>query len=76
MLKPLAIAVMGALAISVLLSLLATPIMFYVLSRIFTRTPLVPEASGVVSASGANGRPTGPTATGQISHEEGKPATT
>ena len=40
MLKPLAIAVMGALAISVLLSLLATPIAYYALSRIFTRSSL------------------------------------
>ena len=35
MLQPLAIAVMGALAISVLLSLLATPAVYFLLSRIF-----------------------------------------
>jgi len=35
MLKPLAIAVMGALAISVLLSLVATPVMYFLLMRCF-----------------------------------------
>jgi multidrug efflux pump subunit AcrB len=35
MLKPLAIAVMGALAISVLLSLVATPAVYYLLLRLF-----------------------------------------
>ena len=35
MLKPLAVAVMGALAISVLLSLVATPAVYYVLLRLF-----------------------------------------
>ncbi len=35
MLRPLAIAVMGALAISVLLALVATPAVFYLLTRIF-----------------------------------------
>jgi multidrug efflux pump subunit AcrB len=35
MLQPLAIAVMGALAISVLLSLLATPVVYYLLTRLF-----------------------------------------
>ena len=35
MLRPLAIAVMGALAISVLLSLVATPTTYYVLLRLF-----------------------------------------
>ncbi|MEO2092103.1 MAG: efflux RND transporter permease subunit, partial [Gemmataceae bacterium] len=38
MLRPLAIAVMGALAISVLLSLVATPAVFYLLTRLFVRT--------------------------------------
>jgi multidrug efflux pump subunit AcrB len=33
MLKPLAIAVIGALAISVLLSLVATPTLYYVMLR-------------------------------------------
>lgn len=36
MLKPLAVAVMGALAISVLLSLVATPAIYYLLLRVFT----------------------------------------
>jgi len=35
MLKPLAIAVIGALCISVLLSLVATPTVYYLLRRIF-----------------------------------------
>ena len=35
MLRPLAIAVMGALAISLVLALVATPAIFYVLSRLF-----------------------------------------
>jgi multidrug efflux pump subunit AcrB len=35
MLKPLAVAVMGALAISVLLSLVATPAVYYVLLKLF-----------------------------------------
>ena len=35
MLRPLAVAVMGALAISVLLSLIATPVVYYFLLRIF-----------------------------------------
>jgi CzcA family heavy metal efflux pump len=39
MLRPLAIAVMGALAISVLLSLVATPAVFYLLTRIFGGKP-------------------------------------
>ena len=38
MLRPLAIAVMGALAISVLLSLVATPAVFYLLTRLFVGT--------------------------------------
>jgi len=37
MLKPLAIAVIGALCISVLLSLVATPTVYYLLRRIFAR---------------------------------------
>jgi multidrug efflux pump subunit AcrB len=37
MLKPLAIAVIGALCISVLLSLVATPTVYYLLRRIFGR---------------------------------------
>ncbi len=45
MLQPLAIAVMGALAISVLLSLVATPVLYFLLMRCFggrdpVRTPL------------------------------------
>lgn len=44
MLRPMAIAVMGALAISVLLSLVATPAVFYLLNRMFVRdtSALVP----------------------------------
>ena len=38
MLRPLAIAVMGALAISVLLSLIATPSAYYVLNRLVDGT--------------------------------------
>ncbi len=77
MLKPLAIAVMGALAISVLFSLLATPILYYVLSRIFAGSPLAPAAAGVaIVGPGANGRPVESPAAEHISHEEGKPATT
>lgn len=38
MLKPLAIAVIGALCISVLLSLVATPTVYYLLRRLFGRT--------------------------------------
>ncbi len=66
MLRPLAIAVMGALAISVLLSLVATPAVFYLLTRLFGRdsagwvalTPAPPSeppmpASGVTAAGGA-----------------------
>jgi hypothetical protein len=46
MLKPLAIAVMGALAISVLLSLVATPAVYYLLLRVFGRVPAAkPPAS-------------------------------
>ena len=44
MLKPLAIAVMGALAISVLLSLVATPAVYYLLLRLFggVKAPTIP----------------------------------
>jgi multidrug efflux pump subunit AcrB len=35
MLKPLAVAVMGALAVSVVLSLVATPAVYYVLLKLF-----------------------------------------
>jgi hypothetical protein len=78
MLKPLAIAVMGALAISVLFSLLATPILYYVLSRIFASSaPLAPAAAAFdIAVPGANGRPVEPSAVPQIPHEEGRPATT
>lgn len=39
MLRPLAIAVMGALGISVVLSLVATPVAYYFLSRLFRLEP-------------------------------------
>jgi multidrug efflux pump subunit AcrB len=38
MLKPLAVAIIGALCISVLLSLIATPIVYYLLLRLRERT--------------------------------------
>ena len=37
MLQPLGIAVIGALAFSVLLSLIATPVVYYVLIRMYLR---------------------------------------
>jgi AcrB/AcrD/AcrF family len=43
MLKPLAVAVMGALAISVLLSLVATPAVYYVLLNLFSDTGTLGE---------------------------------
>ena len=46
MLKPLAIGVMGALAISVLLSLVATPAVYYVLLRTLGGVPCPSEAPG------------------------------
>ncbi|HBI46596.1 MAG TPA: acriflavin resistance protein [Planctomycetales bacterium] len=53
MLQPLAIAVMGALAISVLLSLLATPAVYLVLVRLFERSALRPQ-SGEAEKAPAN----------------------
>jgi len=55
MLKPLAIAVMGALAISVLLSLVATPAVYYLLLRLFGRVPATkpPAPIAAPSSSGA-----------------------
>ncbi len=50
MLQPLAIAVMGALAISVLLSLIATPVVYYFLLRIF-RVELQREEQTVESVA-------------------------
>lgn len=55
MLKPLAIAVMGALAISVLLSLVATPLVYFVLMRIFGS-----RAATGAPASPTVGTPSGP----------------
>jgi CzcA family heavy metal efflux pump len=54
MLKPLAIAVMGALAISVLLSLVATPAVYYVLMRLFGSTI---GTTGTTPTPSANGQP-------------------
>jgi multidrug efflux pump subunit AcrB len=45
MLRPLAIAVIGALCISVLLSLVATPAAYYVLLRLREKTAFQPVAS-------------------------------
>ena len=39
MLRPLGIAVIGALVISVLLSLIATPVAYYLLIRLFRGSP-------------------------------------
>jgi multidrug efflux pump subunit AcrB len=55
MLRPLAIAVMGALAISVLLALVATPAVYYLLVRVFVGTapevvPLIAVASPTVAS--------------------------
>jgi len=41
MLKPLAVAVIGALCISVLLSLIATPTVYYLMQRRRERPPVV-----------------------------------
>jgi multidrug efflux pump subunit AcrB len=48
MLRPLAIAVIGALGISVLLSLVATPVVYYVLRRVQKNPPLNPGATGTL----------------------------
>jgi hypothetical protein len=45
MLRPLAIAVMGALAISVLLSLIATPAAYFLLMRQFASDPSTSSSS-------------------------------
>ena len=74
MLKPLAIAVMG-LAISVLLSLLATPIVYYVLSMIFLARRWRRQRRSC-RRSRVNGPLKRLPATGRVSSEEGKPATT
>lgn len=49
MLQPMAIAVMGALAISVLLALVATPAAYFVLMRVFKGETSVPEVGGAES---------------------------
>jgi protein-tyrosine-phosphatase len=70
MLQPLAIAVMGALAISVLLSLVATPVLYFLLMRCFggrdpVRTSLAASTAarmhgaGSVEAYSAGSRPSG-----------------
>jgi len=43
MLKPLAVGVIGALCISLMLSLVATPVVYYVLVRVFTPVRFVPR---------------------------------
>jgi CzcA family heavy metal efflux pump len=48
MLKPLAIAVIGALCISVLLSLVATPTVYYLLQRIFGRAAPARRRPGIL----------------------------
>jgi len=51
MLKPLAISVIGALCISVLLSLIATPTLYLLLSRLTTRKPVrIPDENAPRSA--------------------------
>jgi multidrug efflux pump subunit AcrB len=56
MLRPLAIGVMGALAISVLLSLVATPAVYYALMR---ATGGVPRAEPVAPAAAVQPLPPG-----------------
>jgi len=51
MLRPLAIAVIGALWISLLLSLVATPVCYYVMMRLLQREP--PPPADVASAGDA-----------------------
>jgi CzcA family heavy metal efflux pump len=58
MLKPLAIAVMGALAISVLLALVATPVVYFLLMRFFGAVAGIEATiSTSVSAPSGNGQP-------------------
>ena len=64
MLKPLAISVMGALAISVLLSLVATPAVYYVLMRAFGGVPR-PAPVPAVPPAPPPALPTEPVANGQ-----------
>lgn len=51
MLQPLAIAVMGALAMSVLFALVATPVVYFLLVRVFGRATSV--LAGAAGESGA-----------------------
>jgi CzcA family heavy metal efflux pump len=53
MLKPLAVGVIGALCISLLLSLVATPVVYYVLVRVFTPGALRPADLGGGTAQSA-----------------------
>ena len=58
MLKPLAVGVIGALCISLLLSLVATPVVYYVLVRVFTPwmlRPVGPVGGTPVVAENAHG---------------------
>jgi multidrug efflux pump subunit AcrB len=58
MLQPLAIAVIGALCISLILSLLATPVCYYLLMRIFRRK--VTSEGSAVPSTGDLSRPRTP----------------
>ena len=53
MLRPLAIAVIGALFISLALSLVATPVCYFLLSRLFAAGRLGPAASASHAKGGA-----------------------
>ncbi len=53
MLRPLAIAVIGALCISLLLSLVATPVFYYLLMRIFRLDTVVAQEGSMNGASSA-----------------------
>jgi multidrug efflux pump subunit AcrB len=46
MLQPLGVAVIGALVISVVLSLVATPVVYYLLVRVFHRVPAPAKVHG------------------------------
>jgi CzcA family heavy metal efflux pump len=66
MLKPLAVAVMGALAISVLLSLVATPVVYFVLTQLFGSHGPIRTFALVTAQQTGHGQPkstTQPTAT-------------
>ncbi|RME37171.1 MAG: efflux RND transporter permease subunit, partial [Planctomycetota bacterium] len=54
MLRPLAVAVIGALCVSLLLSLVATPVTYFILLTLFRRTAAGPESVPAPSAAGAS----------------------